>query len=46
MAWMAVPLKIIICFFSVLILGLVIFTSPLFPEEVDPYVEFQRSLIN
>ena len=26
MAWMAVPLKIIICFFSVLFLGLVIFS--------------------
>ena len=43
---MAVPLKIIICFFSVLSLGLVIFQSPLFPDEVGPYAEFQRSLIN
>ena len=42
MAWMAVPLN----FFSVLFLGLVIFQSPLFPDEVGPYAEFQRSLIN
>ena len=33
-------------FFSVLFLGLVIFQSPLFPDEVGPYAEFQRSLIN
>ena len=46
MAWMAVPLKIIICFFSVLFLGLMIFQSPLFPDELGPYAEFQRSLIN
>ena len=32
-------------FFSVLFLGLVIFQSPLFPDEVDPYTEFQTSLI-
>ena len=43
MAWMAVPLKF---FFSILFLGLVIFQSPLFPDEVGPYAEFQRSLIN
>ena len=46
MAWMAVPLKMIICFFFVLFLGLVIFQSPLFPDEVGPYAEFQTSLIN
>ena len=39
MAWMAVPLKIIICFF-VLFLGLVIFQSPLFPDEVGHHAEF------
>ena len=33
-------------FFSVLFLGLVIFQSPLFPDQVGPYAEFQRSLIN
>ena len=33
-------------FFSVLFLGLVIFQSPLFPDVVGPYAEFQRSLIN
>ena len=33
---MAVPLKIILCFF-VLFLGLVIFQSPLFSDEVGPY---------
>ena len=33
-------------FFSVLFLGLVIFQSPLFPDEVGPYAEFQRSPIN
>ena len=33
-------------FFSVLFLDLVIFQSPLFPDEVGPYSEFQRSLIN
>ena len=33
-------------FFSVSFLGLVIFQSPLFPDEVGPYAEFQRSLIN
>ena len=44
MVWMAVPLKIIICFFSVLFfLGLVIFQSPLFPDEVGPYAEFQSN---
>ena len=46
MAWMAVPLKIISCFLFFLFLGLVIFQSPLFPDEVGPYVEFERSLIN
>ena len=46
MAWMAVRLKIIIFFFSVLFLGLVIFQSPLFRDEVGPYAEFQTSLIN
>ena len=46
MAWMAAPLKIINCFFSVLFLDSVIFQSPLFPDEVGPYAEFQRSLIN
>ena len=46
MAWMAVPLKKYYLFFSVLFLGLVIFQSPLFPDEVGPYAEFQRSLIN
>ena len=46
MARMAVPLKIIIWFFSVLFLGLVIFQSPVLPDEVGPYAEFQRSLIN
>ena len=45
MAWMAVPLNFFVCFF-VLFLGLVIFQSPLLPDEVGPYVEFQRSLIN
>ena len=45
MAWMAVPLNFFI-FFSVLFFGLVIFQSPLFPDEVGPYAEFQRSLIN
>ena len=44
MAWMAVPLNFF--FFSVLFLGLVIFQSPLFPDEVGPYAEFQRSLFN
>ena len=34
------------CFFSVLFLGLVVFQSPLFPDEVGPYAEFQRPLIN
>ena len=29
MAWMAVPFKIILCFFSVLFVGLVIFQLPL-----------------
>ena len=43
MAWMAVPLNF---FFSVLFIGLMIFQSPLFPDEVGPYAEFQRSLIN
>ena len=38
---MAVPLKMIICFFSVLVLGLVIFQLPLFPDEVGPYAEFK-----
>ena len=33
-------------FFSVLFLDLVIFQSPLFPDEVGPFAEFQRSLIN
>ena len=33
-------------FFFVLFIGLVIFQSPLFPDEVGPYAEFQRSLIN
>ena len=47
MAWMAVSLKIIIIFFSsVLFLGILIFQSPLFPDEVGPYAEFQTSLIN
>ena len=46
MAWMADPLKIIICLLSVLFLGLMIFQSPLFPDELGPYAEFQRSLIN
>ena len=46
MAWMAVPLKIIILFFSVIFSGSAIFRSPLFPDEVGPYAEFQRSLIN
>ena len=46
MVWMAVSLKIITWFFSVLFLGLVIFQSPLFPDEVGSYAEFQRSLIN
>ena len=46
MAWIAVPHKIIICFFSVLFLGLMIFQSPLFLDELGPYAEFQRSLIN
>ena len=46
MAWMAVPIKIIICFFSVLFLGLGIFQSPLLPDEVGSYANFQRSLIN
>ena len=46
MAWMAAPLKIIICFLSVLFIGSVIFQTPLFPDEVCPYAEFQRSLIN
>ena len=46
MAWMAVRLKIIICFFSALFLGLVIFQSPLFPDEGGPYAKFQTSLIN
>ena len=41
-----VPLKINICFFSGLFIGLVIFQSPLFPDEVGPYAEFQRSLIS
>ena len=45
MAWMAVPLNYYL-FFSVLFLGLVIFQSPLFPDEVGPHAEFQRSLIN
>ena len=38
MAWMAVPLNFF--FFSVLFFGLVIFQSPLFPDEVGPYAEF------
>ena len=46
MAWMAAPLKIIICFLSVSFIGLVISQTPLFPDEVGPYAEFQRSLIN
>ena len=41
MAWMAVPLNFF--FFSVLFLGLVIFPSPLFPDEVGHHAEFQRS---
>ena len=45
MAWMAVPLNFFF-FFSVLFLGLVIFQSPLFLDEVGRYAEFQRSLIN
>ena len=32
--------------FLVLFLGLVIFQTPLFSDEVGPYAEFQRSLIN
>ena len=44
MAWMAVPLKIIIFFFS--FLGSVIFQLPLFPDDVGPCAEFQRSPIN
>ena len=44
MAWMAVPLKM--SFFLFYFLGLVIFQSPLFPDQVGPYAEFQRSLIN
>ena len=38
---MAVHLKIIICFFSVLFLGLVTFQSPLFPDQVGPYACFK-----
>ena len=45
MAWMAVPLKII-SFFFCFFLSLVIFQSPLFPDEVGHHAEFQRSLIN
>ena len=46
MAWMAVPLKIIIWVFFWFFLGSVIFQSPSFPDEVGTYAEFQRSLIN
>ena len=40
-----VSLKIILCFF-LLFLCLMIFQTPLFSDEVGPYAEFQRSLIN
>ena len=45
MVWMAVSLKIILCFFPILFLCLKIFQTPSFSDEVGPYAEFQRSLI-